>query len=659
MMAGVADIILRIIGKDQASPAVKDVTGNLRGMDDAARVVTGGLDGLMAAAGVAGLAVLAKQVGEAVWELANLGAEAARVEDAFMRVSAGVGVVGSDIVAAMDAATLATVDDEALMQVATNSMIMGLRLTGKEWGNLAAGARYHARLIGEDTRTVFSGMLEAITRGQPRMLAALKFPGARDAINEMAEGLDGAASSMTEAERQAALLELVMGTLTDEMGKYGEMMPDMIDRTDQLKRKWEDLKESMGQGLLETAGAWNILDNAAEQFEGQMIRNGEVYTRMASGAWRFDEALTAETKAQQAANQVTSYWIARAAPYEAATRKAADATAAFVKAMPKASDAAGWKAYVATVNAELNKLTLNLHMTKAEADQFREGMYAGLGGRGESAVAIATAHAATLAANEQLAQDTADAWKKAAEDSASAWESAWDDLRGTVEAALQATGVTAEDLAATASGVYVDKWDENIRRLNAIAANGFAELQAHPDWAAVLEIPPEVLSGTEQQLKDWAAGTAKAAPTGLFDIDAAVAIVEQYVAEQAAHEALIDAVAAEYARRHGMGLGAAKKAVGGVMGGPEEAGKTAADDMLAGLTGQLEKTSPASVFVDAMNKDITAQAKLLKGTGESLWLAMELGIVEQMNESDYVYMFAMIIAPVVAKLLSNPYGNPS
>jgi hypothetical protein len=604
-MASVYDVLVRLLGKDEGA---SDALNKVKGSTEQAAEATGLLDKAVQGLAAIGLSALAKQAAQVAYDLVIMGTEAARVGDAFARVTAGVEANGEAIADAMNAATLATVDDEDLMQIATNGMIMGLRLSTEEWGKLAEGARYHARLIGEDTTTVFAGMVEAITRGQPRMLAALKFPGARDAINELSEQMDGAAGSMTEAEKSAALLEVVMGTLGKEMAQFGELTPDMIDKVDALTIAWGNLKETIGQGL--AAGIFKTLG------VGELKTGAAVLEAM----WK---------------NQIT--------PLQA-VKILFQSTGERLKSLrdlfPEAADEGNRFA-----RSLVNIADATVYMTEAQ--------------RVASLTPTVSLYQATPYERPYLGVtdiDYIDAGKNAADDYGSGWDSssAWDDLKSTVEAALQGTDVTAEDLAATASGTYVDKWDENIRRLRAVAQNGFAELDAHPDWKDVLNIPPEILAGTQDQLKDWAANTADAAPTAMFDIDKAVAIVEQYVAQQAAQDALIDEVARRYAEKHGMSVGAAKRAVGGVMGEePADQGKGIAEKMLSGFDGAVKDNSPAGQFAVRFAEDIVAQTKLLKSKGVELWLAVQTGIEQQMQDAHYAHMFAVYLAPLVAVELSN------
>lgn len=82
------------------------------------------------------------------------------------------------------------------------------------------------------------------------------------------------------------------------------------------------------------------------------------------------------------------------------------------------------------------------------------------------------------------------------------------ELTSALERALKAgLEVSPADMALAAAGKYEDKALENARRLDAIIQRGFDELRAHPDWAGLLKIPPDVLAGSEAELKAWAART--------------------------------------------------------------------------------------------------------------------------------------------------------
>ncbi|HEY65539.1 MAG TPA: hypothetical protein G4O02_13315 [Caldilineae bacterium] len=118
-------------------------------------------------------------------------------------------------------------------------------------------------------------------------------------------------------------------------------------------------------------------------------------------------------------------------------------------------------------------------------------------------------------------------------------------LQSAITSALRmGVEVTPADMLATEAGTYQDKALEAARQLQAIVERGFAELEAHPDWAALLKIPPEVLSGSEAQLKAWAAQTKQdvldLARPDLINWDAFIENFRRLQEKAAAQELTID-----------------------------------------------------------------------------------------------------------------------
>jgi len=118
-------------------------------------------------------------------------------------------------------------------------------------------------------------------------------------------------------------------------------------------------------------------------------------------------------------------------------------------------------------------------------------------------------------------------------------------LKSQIESALKSgLEVTPEQMLAAQTGTYRDVALESARRLQAIAERGFAEIQAHPDWAAALKIPAEVLSGSEASLKAWAARmkgeVTDLARPDLINWDAFIGQFRQQLDREAAKKLTID-----------------------------------------------------------------------------------------------------------------------
>lgn len=273
-------------------------------------------------------------------------------------------------------------------------------------------------------------------------------------------------------------------------------------------------------------------------------------------------------------------------------------------------------------------------------------------------------------------------------------------LRSAVESALQATTVTQADMDLSALGLYVDKWDENARRLDAIAQGGFAELQKHADWASILKIPPEVLAGSEAGLKAWADQTANAvrdlARPDLINIDAAADAVQKALQDKAAKEVTIDLVVKELQTR-GVSEEAARQQVLDMYGleeplpvslqlseenkaafieavgtvavpvtltagekaatGAGAAEKQAADlgasaapivtSLMVGINDALSQQNIVLAFTKRLQEDVKANTKPLYDAGILVWTAAEDGIVAGIKQGRYAEEFAFWLVPII------------
>jgi len=288
---------------------------------------------------------------------------------------------------------------------------------------------------------------------------------------------------------------------------------------------------------------------------------------------------------------------------------------------------------------------------------------------------------------------------------ASSYTSAFDAMRSTVQAALTGTSVSPMDMWLTGEGRYEEKWDESARQLDAIAARGFAELDAHPDWAAMLKIPPDVLAAGEAALKDWAGRTSDAVralerPDLLVgNIDAAVDQVQDYINRQAAVELSLDIITAA-AVEQGLVTGAdAKAQVAQALGldtalalpfsltaadedpraavlsqlgiaageslslpytlqqdleaeeGLEGAGSDVAGQVLLGFNAALAATDLVPGFVLAAQTSVDKNRQGLQDVGATMWDVMNNAMEEAMHESDFVRRFVLILMPMLEQAL--------
>jgi hypothetical protein len=144
------------------------------------------------------------------------------------------------------------------------------------------------------------------------------------------------------------------------------------------------------------------------------------------------------------------------------------------------------------------------------------GGYAVYGSEWELWQAREPERAAALSADQAARRDLLDAQSSYASESVSIAEQQFAELQGIVQAALSPTAVTAADLAATAAGTYVDKWDEAVRR--------FRMVETGHDAAQIAEFERMFYSGQMLDQVNW---------------EAVVANVQRALEEEAGREALL------------------------------------------------------------------------------------------------------------------------
>lgn len=685
----VYNLVIKLLGQDAgASAALRGLKGETTGLTGATNLLSTAIAGLTAG----GIVALGKKAMETAFEMGQLGAQAMRMEVAFGDLATQAGGSADAMLAAMQKATGGTVSNANIIAAANRGILLGLGANADQWAQLAEVAQYRSRAMGISMTQALNDIVTGIGRESRLILDNLGIIVDVDAVTqEYAKTLGVTAEQLSATERKQAILNAVISDGQERIAASGGLNADAAASFEALQVSIDNLREAANKWVVESTALVPNIDLLVAILNGASgAELAQAFLDAAYGGSAFAEVLVKILpglneywKVQEGIDADSARWSAMAEQYAGALDEVGDASdrAASSTGTLSAKARVLPNQFIALANAirsvsfELNRLTVDEVGQEFEsaANQAQRmlagltdvdiGVLSGKWAEVESALKDASFAfdpknplAYYQAVNQVLGglEDWVGGYEDledAASDAMKAQQSGWDDLKSTVEAALQASGVTAEDLAATASGSYVDKWDENIRRLNAIAERGFAEIQAHPDWVDLLSIPPEVLAGTQEQLQQWAANTAQAAPTSMFDIDKAVELVEQYVAQQAAQEALVEEVARAYAEKHGLSIGAAREEIGAVMGTPEDQGASMAERITAGFTGELEDSGPAAAFARVLLSDVSASAAELKGAGESLWHAAEVGIDAAMKSSNYVNKWVELLAPLVAKYI--------
>jgi len=648
-MNSVYKLLIQILGKDSASPALKQVTKGIQNTEQAAS----GLSKTMQTLAAVGFSYAAKQAVQMAWDFGVAGAEALRLEDAFQDLA---GTASNDLLRAIKEATGGTVSEMDAMAAANRGILLGMGSDIEQWSQLTEVARFRARAMGIDTTQALSDIATGIGRESRLVLDNLGIILDMDKVmQDYAKTLGTTADALTATERKQAIMTAVIADGQQMIAEAGGVNDDYKDSIDRMTVAFDELIVKAQKDFAPAiAGVADAVTETLPKLEATVFQVWTLVQAMdasmrasyrgADGQAAFENSILSSIGAVREQNNLIDGWMVKldALPdamrqtdsaLETHTRKVYNAATAY---MALSEETRKWKGelMLADITAMDPYEMLEGRLAAEEAiDQQRED-------------------------NERREEERAERNKRAWEDAISAQKQAYQDLRSTVESALQPTSVTALDMGLADIGQYVDKWDENARRLDAIAARGFAELQQHADWAAVLKIPPNVLAAGEEALKSWAAQTSQDVRNlfrpDLLNIDDAVAAVEHYMQQQAAKELSLDLITQAVIDKGIVGGEAAKKKVAAALGLDQTyIGEQAGDQLVAGLMISLKSKSLSAEFAGYMQKDVSDSSQDLRGTGESLWLAVELGILAAMAETNYALEFATVLAPLVAQILKD------
>ena len=209
-------IQLVLDAKNNASPALKQVAGDLQKLDKSIGTLNKlatldlGLTGLQAA-----LSTI-QQIGQAVAETSQAGAGFERLAGSFENLAASQGTVGQSILSSIEAVTQGTLSQQTIMQQANNAMLLGVADTADEFSTLAKIAVDRGRAMGISMEYAFESIVKGVGRLSPLILDNLGIVlDADKTYGEYAKSIGKTADALTDAEKRAALLNRLKEEVSD------------------------------------------------------------------------------------------------------------------------------------------------------------------------------------------------------------------------------------------------------------------------------------------------------------------------------------------------------------------------------------------------------------------------------------------------------------
>ena len=614
---GANDLLLRILAKNETKAAFSEVKSGL-----------GSLTGALAGFGIGLSAVgIARFSAEAV----KLAASAQPVEDAFNSMAASLGQNANSMLASLESISRGAIDQTALMTAANTAMLLGGKTLASELPTLLEVARAGSIALGQDMQFMFQSIITGIARQSPLILDNLGIVVDLETANRnYAASLGITVEAMTEAQKQQALLNDILRVAPDYIANVGadettaaEQKKTLSAATKELQTAWGELLLALGVGdalsnaatamrdltdevgradyatlILQLNAMVGELERAGRREEaGKLARQIDALRLSGLGLDAVIPRLQALRASVQGLDPTKVGAMVQSLRNLAALGPALAATAAAMNGMGPMSQAGPVSALLQ------NQSSMGDYLATVTVDQFVQDMLAG---------------------NETIASDTANTARQVA----GSWQSALDSVRSQAESALTGRMQPTElDFLQTGLGQYEDAPLESVRRLDAIIQRGMAEITAHPDWTALLEIPADVLAGGEAALKAWAMQTREAAANlarpDLIDWDAFVAEFQRQKDEATAKALTLDIAMGKLAQAGLLTPGneaQSKLEIAQMLG--LDTPELAAASIAQGFQTAFDANNPASALLTSFQTKLGTQETAYKTTGEKAgaWL---------------------------------------
>lgn len=606
-----------------------------------------------------GFAALGISLGSAalvggIANLTTLGARAETVGMAFGNMTKSIGQDTGAMLAKLKSASRGAIAETDLMVAANRAIIMGGDQLASRLPELMQLARAASIATGQDMQYMLDSIVLGIARRSRLILDNLGIIVDLDKANQnFAKSVGKSADALTDEEQVSALLNDVLRVMPDYIKSVGAEATTSAEKVQGFKASLTDLKEEAGKMIAEGGGAdvagffanafrlWteqnqykqmlreqvaafdpNLAANWAARFTNTIgttptfsneaiEKNRAALQRMVAEAQKYidtQKAMAASEKQKRDAIEASVAIMRGAIPgtdsYNVAVQrlgKSAANTAATLRLMGQATQ------YASMAQAGASYADGITNPERLKSKDYRPGYV------------FASDYWTKIGAQQGEARRAGEQHGQAYTSGVS---SAFSQVQSQISSALGARmSPTQGDFLSTAAGTYQNAPLESVRRLDAIVARGFSELKAHADWASVLNIPPDVLAGSEAGLKAWAADTRDAAAAmarpDMVNWDAFLSEFDRLSALEAG-KAEVQRIAMQKLQESGRigGKGNTDKILQQMFGfdSPEQQGASIATSLATGM----ESTNPAGAFLAAFKSGIDQQRSVVDSTGKML-----------------------------------------
>lgn len=561
------DMVGNVIMKDAFSKTFND----LEAQSTQAESALGGLGAAMAAlGGAAAIAGIAK----GAYELTALGAQAQTVEQIFGNLTAANKIHGDELLAGLKAASRGAVAETDLMITANRALLAGGSQLASELPRLFEIARASAAATGQDIGYIFETLVKGIVKASPLLIDNAEiYIKIGDAVDDYAASLGKSTDELSQQERQLGTLNAVLedgGKFIEQMGLDSKTAAEDVQS---LAAAWDEVKVALGETLVEagTAEAIGGLAEDLRQLTVETVLLGIAGENIKAGNW--EDALFAlkafvkadiglRTTAERVEilndavfrleNNLSNIAVPHGSVWTSWIRETGVAAEEVEGVETAVNRLQATSPITLDIDVRMGKGIDNELNRLARGGDISFDQYIGemerMGGewaRIQEDMAFASRDEYQYISEQWLGMNqrrlqstyaTEEEIQKAIRDTGETYAG----LEGKIKSALTSgVDVTAEDMRLTELGLYQDKALESARRLADIANQGTAS-----PWAAMFDIPEDVLAQGESAVKAWAAALQKdvtdLARPDLINWDAFIANFQSQADREAAQALTID-----------------------------------------------------------------------------------------------------------------------
>lgn len=509
-------------GQIQINSAQQQIL-KLEQLGTTAQTTGGFLSQLSGISGVAGIALALPAVAAGAVELAKTGASAQLLEQRFQGLAAAAGESGDAILAALRKASGGEISDLNLQLAANKANLLGVATSAEDLGTLMAIARDRAQQLGTTSTQAFNDLVTGLGRGSALILDNLGIIVDAATANEAyATSIGKTVAQLSEEEKKQALINAVVAQGNATLAATGGALESNVGGFERLGAAAENAASRAGAAIADrlaplASGLGGVINAALGQATGQdqtaIIGLIEQLQRLTG---RTTEATQAEK--EFAATLLAGIGIKNESQVAAASAAASDA------------------AFAATTDAIVDKFLagqISLDQYNIAIAQVQQAQAQAATTATEHTVAVAGTTDALITGTGALDQEAASALLASVNAQALAVEK--QRLTEAAQTAAQAVlvsggNIEAEAARLAASSSLVDQLTAAYLRL--AAANGEAQIAADRAAGATR------LAQQKSQTRDLSGGLGFNSPgrSGTSDVDQALKGIA--AAEKAAADVL-------------------------------------------------------------------------------------------------------------------------